>query len=130
MRESAEDMDITYEEGRENTLNIASQTKRRKADEYDLDFFPSASSSPSPSAPPTAAAETTIKRVLTAKTTVAAVWKPTHTSDLHRLVDKTNTLVTHTFAFLKHVFVAELNEGRKFELSEYIRKMDREKLKF
>lgn len=46
------------------------------------------------------------KRVITVETTVKNIWKPQYIKPLQDLVDITNTIVTHTFAFSKYIFVS------------------------
>lgn len=64
----------------------------------------------------------TKKRVITVKTTVKSIWDPMHTQALFEIVDATNTVTTHTFAFAKYIFLQELKKDFKFELDKYIRK--------
>lgn len=45
-----------------------------------------------------------------------------HTQALFEIVDATNTVTTHTFAFAKYIFLQELKKDFKFELDKYIRK--------
>lgn len=51
-----------------------------------------------------------------------SIWKPNYTQALHELVNITNTLVAHTFAFSKYIFLKNLGEDFNFDLSGYIRK--------
>ncbi|KAI7902284.1 uncharacterized protein BX663DRAFT_71047 [Cokeromyces recurvatus] len=64
----------------------------------------------------------TKKQVITVKATVKSIWNPMHMQALFELVDATNIVVTHTFAFSKYIFLQELKENFKFELDKYIRK--------
>ncbi|CEG82902.1 hypothetical protein RMATCC62417_16893 [Rhizopus microsporus] len=67
-------------------------------------------------------ANTVKKRVIAVKTTVKSIWNPNYTQALHELVNITNTLVTHMFAFSQYIFLKELEEDFNFDLSDYIRK--------
>ncbi|KAI9260954.1 hypothetical protein EDC94DRAFT_132528 [Helicostylum pulchrum] len=62
------------------------------------------------------------KRVITIKTTVKNIWKPSHIPALHDLVKVTNMIVTNTFAFLKYVFIQELESSENFDLENFINK--------
>lgn len=67
-------------------------------------------------------ANTVKKRVTAVKNTVKSIWKPDYIQALHELVSITNTLVAHTFAFSKYIFLKELEEDLSFDLNDYIRK--------
>lgn len=41
---------------------------------------------------------------------------------LYELVNTTNTIVTHTFAFSKYIFLKELTTNSDFILKEFVRK--------
>lgn len=62
------------------------------------------------------------KRVIVLKTTVKNIWKPEYIKPLHDLVDINNTIVTHTFAFIKYIFVSELEKNIEFDLKSYVHK--------
>ncbi|KAI9256066.1 hypothetical protein EDC94DRAFT_586909 [Helicostylum pulchrum] len=55
-----------------------------------------------------------VKRVMTIKTTVKAIWKPDHTRSLHELVNTVNML---------YMFLQELKEDFNFNLQDYINKL-------
>ncbi|KAI7902720.1 uncharacterized protein BX663DRAFT_536548 [Cokeromyces recurvatus] len=62
------------------------------------------------------------KRVIAVKTTVKNIWKPAYIEPLQDLVNITNTIVTHTFAFIKYIFVSELMKNIEFDLKSYVNK--------
>ncbi|KAI8641375.1 hypothetical protein BD408DRAFT_418164, partial [Parasitella parasitica] len=41
---------------------------------------------------------------------------------LHNLVNTTHTVITHTFAFSKYMFLKELATNSNFNLNEFVRK--------
>ena len=59
-------------------------------------------------------------RMMTIKTTVDAVCKPPYKKSLSELVRVTNTLVTHTYAFLKFIFLRELQEDQRFDMRLFL----------
>jgi hypothetical protein len=60
------------------------------------------------------------KRVMTIKTTVKNTWKPAYLQLLYGLVHTTNLLVTHTFAFTKHIYLQELAANENFALNNHL----------
>ena len=58
--------------------------------------------------------------ITTVKSSVIGVgWKPRYTPKLKALVDNVHLLVTHTFVFLKYIFIQELEEDRSFALEAF-----------
>ncbi|KAI8640177.1 hypothetical protein BD408DRAFT_445393 [Parasitella parasitica] len=64
----------------------------------------------------------TRKKVMTVKTTIKNIWKPECLQPLYNLVNTTHTVVTHTFAFSKYMFLKELSANSNFNLNEFVRK--------
>lgn len=59
-------------------------------------------------------------KITTVKSSVTGVgWKPRYTPKLKALVANVHLLVTHTFAFLKYIFIQELEEDRSFALEAF-----------
>ncbi|KAG2210264.1 hypothetical protein INT47_003249 [Mucor saturninus] len=54
------------------------------------------------------------KRVITVKTTAKNIWKPLYLQPLYGLVNTTNSLITHTFAFTKYIYLQELAASETF----------------
>ncbi|KAG1145576.1 hypothetical protein G6F37_008468 [Rhizopus arrhizus] len=62
------------------------------------------------------------KRVMTIKTAVKNIWKPTYLQPLYDLFDTTNLLVTHIFAFTKYIYLQELTANENFALNNFVTK--------
>jgi hypothetical protein len=62
------------------------------------------------------------KRVMTIKTAVKNISKPTYLQPLYDLVHTTNLLVTHTFAFTKYIYLQELTANENFALNNFVTK--------
>ena len=62
------------------------------------------------------------KHVITVKTTIKNIWKTNYLQPLYDLVHTTNSLVTHTFSFSKHIFLQELATNGNFALNEFVTK--------
>ena len=59
-------------------------------------------------------------KIITVKSSVNGIgWKHAYRSRLLDLVSNVNTLVTHTYAFLKYIFTNELDKNNTFNLSLY-----------
>ncbi|ORE17717.1 hypothetical protein BCV71DRAFT_286726 [Rhizopus microsporus] len=61
-------------------------------------------------------------RIMSIKTTVKDIWKAPYVKPLHDLVDLTNKVVTHTFAFSKFIFLKEITSDANFDLGNHINK--------
>ena len=62
------------------------------------------------------------KRVITVKTTAKNIWKPLYLQPLYDLVNTTNSLITHTFAFTKYIYLQELAASETFTLKDFVEK--------
>lgn len=56
------------------------------------------------------------------KAPIHKVVKPLFIQATVNLVDTTNAIVTHTYAFLKYIFLKELEDNDDFNLSEFVNK--------
>ena len=64
----------------------------------------------------------TPNRIMAVKTTVRSIWKQEYIQPLYDLVNTTNILVTHTFAFIKYILIQELQSDDDFDFKEFIKK--------
>ncbi|GAA5807289.1 hypothetical protein MFLAVUS_000646 [Mucor flavus] len=61
-------------------------------------------------------------RRMAVKTTVRSIWKQEYMQPLYNLVNITNVLVTHTFAFTKYILIQELQSDDGFDPKDFIKK--------
>ncbi|GAA5808780.1 hypothetical protein MFLAVUS_002176 [Mucor flavus] len=61
-------------------------------------------------------------RRMAVKTTVRSIWKQGYMQPLYNLVNITNVLVTHTFAFTKYILIQELQSDDGFDPKDFIKK--------
>jgi hypothetical protein len=62
-------------------------------------------------------------KVITIKSSVSGLgWKTEYIPRLKELVSTTNTLVAHTFALTKFIFINELDKNESFNLKKYSQK--------
>ncbi|CEP13065.1 hypothetical protein [Parasitella parasitica] len=65
----------------------------------------------------------TERRIMTIKSTIQDIWKSNYIEPLHKLVDITNHLVTHTYFFIKYIFLQEMkNTKDAFDMNAYVNK--------
>ncbi|KAG1454964.1 hypothetical protein G6F56_007191 [Rhizopus delemar] len=92
---------------------------------HEISFISTASKpdpTPTSSSSTTKSLDATTKQVVTVKTTIKSIWKQEFMQPLYDLVNTTNTIVTHTFAFSKYIFLKELTTNSVFILKEFVRK--------
>ncbi|KAG1456755.1 hypothetical protein G6F56_006761 [Rhizopus delemar] len=62
-------------------------------------------------------------RIITIRSTIQDVWKSDFKEPLHKLVDTTNRLVTHTYSFVKYIFLKEMDiTNDQFDMNTYVKK--------
>src|SRR6478735_4366712 len=60
-------------------------------------------------------------KIITVKSSIAGIgWKPQYIPLLKTLVANVHTLVSHTFSFLKYIFIHELENNPAFPLEDFI----------
>lgn len=59
---------------------------------------------------------------MTIKSTINNIWRPEYKKALHDLIDTTHKLVTHTYLFIKFIFIEALEEDDAFDLNSYVNK--------
>lgn len=64
--------------------------------------------------------EETVDRVITVKATISSIWNKQYLEPLYDLVNTTNLVVTHTFAFAKYIFLKEIEADENFSMKEYV----------
>ncbi|KAG1470698.1 hypothetical protein G6F56_002529 [Rhizopus delemar] len=113
-------------ESHESTAQRPVQDESSKPTHLSEISFISTASKPDPT--PTSSSSTTksldaaTKQAVTVKTTIKSIWKREFMQPLYDLVNTTNTIVTHTFAFSKYIFLKELTTNSDFILKEFVRK--------
>ena len=60
-------------------------------------------------------------KIITVKSSIAGIgWEPQYIPLLKTLVANVHTLVSHTFSFLKYIFIHELENNPAFPLKNFI----------
>ena len=62
------------------------------------------------------------RRIMAIKSTINDIWEPKYLRELFDLVHFVNTVVTHTYALSKFIFLREVRKDPKFRLQDYINK--------
>lgn len=59
-------------------------------------------------------------KIIAVKSSITGIgWKPQYVPLLRTLVSTVHTIVTHTFAFLKYIFIQELENDPGFALEDF-----------
>ncbi|KAI7897484.1 uncharacterized protein BX663DRAFT_415723, partial [Cokeromyces recurvatus] len=62
-------------------------------------------------------------KVITIKSSISGIgWKPEYLPRLEKFVRTINTLVIHTFALIKFIFISELKRCEAFNIEKYAEK--------